>query len=237
MLSTVQKAPVSKLYSPAMVSAGSAEVTLSPPLLDPLVSLAAIVTFDRDDEIVFQGDDAEYCYEVVSGCVRTVWLLEDGRRHVGEFLFAGDLLGCDSAQQYEFGAEAVTRATLRRYRASAIEDRAETDLAFAQRLRRHSASQVRAARGRLMLLGRKTASERIASFLIEMQTRLRPSGPGAIDLPMSRGDIADYLGLTIETICRGLADMRQLGIIAVDRTRIVILDRCGLARAGSDQIH
>jgi CRP/FNR family transcriptional regulator, nitrogen fixation regulation protein len=237
MLSTVQKAPASKLYSLEMVSAGSAAVTLSPQLLDPLVSLAAIVTFDRDDEIVFQGDDAEYCYEVVSGCVRTVRLLEDGRRHVGEFLFAGDLLGCDSAQQYEFGAEAVTPATLRRYRASAIEERAETDLAFAQRLRRHSASQVRAARGRLMLLGRKTASERIASFLIEMQTRLRPSGPGAIDLPMSRGDIADYLGLTIETICRGLADMRQLGIIAVDRARIVILDRCGLARAGSDQIH
>jgi CRP-like cAMP-binding protein len=164
-------------------------------------------------------------------------LLEDGRRHVGEFLFAGDLFGCDSAQQYEFGAEAVTAATLRRYRASAIEDRADTDLAFAQRLRRHSASEVRVARGRLMLLGRKTASERIASFLIEMQTRLRPCGPGAIDLPMSRGDIADYLGLTIETICRGLAELRQLGIIAVARTRIVVLDRCGLARAGSDQVH
>ncbi len=237
MLSTVQKASVSKRYNSAIVAAVSAPVMVSPQLLDPLVSLAAVVTFERDDEIVFQGEDAEYCYELVSGCVRTVRLLEDGRRQVGEFLFAGDLLGCDSAQQYEFGAEAVTPATLRRYRVSAIEDRADSDLAFAQRLRRHSASQVRAARGHLILLGRKTASERIASFLIEMQTRLRPSAAGSIDLPMCRGDIADYLGLTIETVCRGLAEMRHLGIIAVDRTRIAVLDRGGLARAGSDQIH
>jgi CRP/FNR family nitrogen fixation transcriptional regulator len=237
MLSSVQKAPVSKGYSPAILTASSPPVIVSAQLLDPLVSLAAIVTFDRDDEIVFQGDDAEYCYEVASGCVRTVRLLEDGRRQVGEFLFAGDLLGCDSAQQYEFGAEAVTPATLRRYRAVAIEERADSDLAFAQRLRRHSAGQIRAARGRLILLGRKTASERIASFLIEMQTRLRPSAPGAIELPMARGDIADYLGLTVETVCRGLTEMRQLGIIAVDRTRVTILDRSGLVRAGSDQVH
>jgi len=236
MLSTVQKVPVSPRYCPTIVAAVSAAVMAAPQLLDPLVSLAAIVTFEREDEIVFQGEAAEYCYEVVSGCVRTVRLLEDGRRHVGEFLFAGDLLGCDSAPQYECGVEAVTPATLRRYRTSAIEDRADTDLAFARRLRRHGNSQIRATRGRLMLLGRKTATERIASFLIEMQARLRPSAPGAIDLPMGRGDIADYLGLTIETVCRGLAELRQRGIIAVDRTHIAVLDRCGLVRAGSDQV-
>jgi CRP/FNR family nitrogen fixation transcriptional regulator len=237
MLSTVQKTPVSKCYGPAVIAVAPPQVIVVPQLLDPLASLATILSFDRDDEIVFQGEPAEYCYEIVSGCVRTVRLLEDGRRQVGEFLFAGDLLGCDAAQEYEFGAEAVAPATLRRYRLSAIEDRAGRDMMFAQRLRRYSASQVRVARGRLILLGRKTASERIASFLVEMQERLIPSGPGCIELPMSRGDIADYLGLTIETVCRGLAELRQLGIVAVERARIKVLDRGGLARAGSMQLH
>jgi CRP-like cAMP-binding protein len=237
MLSTVQRAPVSRFYGPTAVAAASIPISVAPQLLDPLVSVASVIACDRDDEIVFQGEPAEYCYEVVSGCVRTVRLLEDGRRQVGEFLFAGDLLGCDAAQEYEFGAEAVTPATLRRYRLSAVEDRATRDLAFAQRLRRYSSSQARAARGRLFLLGRKTASERIASFLVEMQERLRPSAPGAIELPMCRGDIADYLGLTIETVCRGLTELRQQGIVAVERARIRVLDRGGLARAGSTQLH
>lgn len=237
MLSTVQKAAASSLYGPTVIAAAALPVTVAQQILDPLVSVASVISCDREDEIVFQGEPAEYCYEVVSGCVRTVRLLEDGRRQVGEFLFAGDLLGCDAAQEYEFGAEAVTPATLRRYRLSVIEDRAAHDLVFAQRLRRYSASQIRAARGRLILLGRKTASERIASFLVEMQERLRPSAPGAIELPMCRGDIADYLGLTIETVCRGLAELRHLGIVAVERARIRVLDRGGLARAGSTQLH
>jgi CRP-like cAMP-binding protein len=209
----------------------------APQLLAPLASVAAVIHADRDEEIIYQGDTATYCFELLSGCLRTVRLLEDGRRHVGEFLFPADVLGCDAGPAHEFGVEAVTPATLRRYRVSAIEARADRDLLFAQRLRRHGAAQIRAARSRMLMLGRKTASERIASFLLEMQQRLLPSVNGAVELPMCRADIADYLGLTVETVCRGLTDLRQDGIIGVDRGRITIRDRGALTRAGSDQIH
>jgi hypothetical protein len=72
MLSTVQKTPVSKCYGPAVIAVAPPQVIVVPQLLDPLASLATILSFDRDDEIVFQGEPAEYCYEIVSGCVRTV---------------------------------------------------------------------------------------------------------------------------------------------------------------------
>ncbi len=206
-------------------------------LLAPISAVATTLHADRDEEIISQGDPAEYCYEVVAGCVRTVRLLEDGRRQVGEFLLAGDIFGWDTSDEYEFGAEAVTAVTLRRVRLSAIEDRASRDLGFAQRLRAFSTAQVRKARGRLVLLGRKTAAERVASFLLEMADRLLVTGLPTIELPMNRGDIADYLGLTIETVCRELTELRHQGTIAVERARINILDRRALARAGSDRVH
>ena len=85
-----------------------------------------------------------------------------------------------------------------------------------------------------MLLGRKTAAERIASFLLEMSERLISPGEAVIELPMSRADMADYLGLTIETVCRGLTELRRQGTIAVERTRVAIRDSRALALAGSD---
>jgi CRP/FNR family nitrogen fixation transcriptional regulator len=206
-------------------------------LLAPIAPLSVTLHADRDEEIISQGEPAEYCYEVVSGCVRTVRLLEDGRRQVGEFLLAGDIFGWDTGDEYEFGAEAVTAVVLRRVRLSAIEDRASRDLDFAQRLRAFSTAQIRQTRGRLVLLGRKTASERVASFLLEMADRLHLTGAPVIELPMNRGDIADYLGLTIETVCRELTDLRHQGTIAVERARISVLDARALARAGSDRVH
>jgi CRP/FNR family nitrogen fixation transcriptional regulator len=206
-------------------------------LLAPIANLATTLQVDRDDEIISQGEAAEYCYEVVSGCVRTVRLLEDGRRQVGEFLMAGDIFGWDTLDEYEFGAEAVNACVLRRVRLSAIEDRASQDLAFSRHLRAFGIAQIRQARGRLVLLGRKTAAERVASFLLEMADRLHLTNALVIDLPMNRGDIADYLGLTIETVCRELTDLRHQGTIAVERARISILDGRALARAGSDRVH
>jgi len=240
MMLTAHRAPDRNAYRiPAAVLAAPAATPDT--LLEPLGPGVQTVRFDRDEEVFFQGGQAVDCFEVVAGCVRTVRLLEDGRRYIGEFLFPGDVLGCEMAGQYEFGAEAVTPTTLRRYRISAVEERAARDLGFAQRLRRHSACQVRQAWGRMILLGRKTAAERIASFLLEMRDRIVPSARGAFreafELPMSRGDIADYLGLTTETVCRGLAELRQRGVIAVNRAHVTVLDAAGLTHAGSDQVH
>jgi len=214
------------------------QVGLAPDEVPGLPDLpATILQFDRGAEIVAQGETAKYCFQLVSGCVRTVRLLEDGRRHIGEFLLAGDVFGWEAADTHEFAAEAVTPVSLRRIPLSSVEERADKDRVFAQWLRRLVARQVRVTRARLVTLGRKTAAERIASFLLEMHERLQCPGKVVIQLPMSRADMADYLGLTIETVSRGITELRRNGMIAVERSCFAIRDPHALGLAGSDRIH
>lgn len=205
--------------------------------LSPLLLQAAVLQAEAEAKIIAQGEQVEYCYEIVTGCVRTARLMSDGRRQVGEFLLPGDIFGWEALGEHEFGVDAVTPVTLRRVPSSVIEQRADNDPAFAQQLRQYSAAQVRATRRRLVLLGRKTAAERVASFLLEMGDRLPASENSVLRLPMSRGDVADYLGLTVETVCRGLAELRQRGIIVVERARIAILDRRALHLAAADRLY
>lgn len=190
----------------------------------------------RNTAIIRQGGESGHCFLVVSGCVRTVMILEDGRRQVGEFLLPGDVLGWETPGEQEFAAEAVTEAVLRRFSLRAIEERADASPAFAHELRRYAAGQFRNMRGRLVMLGRMTACERIAAFLLEMSERLRCLG-GAIDLPMGRADMADYLGLTIETISRGLGDLRLRGAICIEQRRITIRDHAILLLASSGRLN
>lgn len=198
---------------------------------------ATIVQADRDSEIVAQAGSLRHCFQVVEGCVRVFWLLENGRRQITDFLFAGDLLGLDAIPDNALGAEAVTPVTLRRIPQAVVETRASTDLRFARELRAYGAAQIRAAHARCVLLGRKTASERVAAFLLEMAQRLGGYGKSGMYLPMSRTDIADYLGLTTETVCRTLTDLRQRGAIRIERARITILDLPALERTGAEYVH
>lgn len=206
-------------------------------MLNSLSGSAVIFEIARGAEIVAQGESAEYCFQVMEGCVRTVRRLEDGRRQVGEFLLPGDIFGWETIGEHEFAAEAVTPVTVRRLRLTAIEERADEDRVFAQRLRRYVAGQVKVARGRLVVLGRLTAAERIAAFLLEMNTRLGGSAKAAVELPMCRTDMADYLGLTIETVSRGLTELRRRGAITVKGAWIAIHDRRALNVAGAEWLH
>lgn len=206
-------------------------------LLSALVHTATTVQAERGTEIIAQGEDAEYCFEVTSGCVRTVRLLEDGRRQVGDFLFAGDVFGWETLGEHEYAVQAVTPVTLRRFRLQSIEELADSDRGFAQKLRRHSAEQFRAARSHQVLIGRMSAAERIANFLIEMHDRLHGAPWGRFEMPMCRADMADYLCLTMETVSRGFADLRRDGTIGVERARIAIKDHDALRHAGSDRLH
>jgi CRP/FNR family nitrogen fixation transcriptional regulator len=243
--SNVSAGEVNPLNGDRVASVGAGLVHQMHPTrhgLDTLALTATTIRLERDNEIIAQGAAVEYCFQIVSGCVRTVRLLEDGRRQVGEFLFSGDVFGWETVDEHEFAAEAVTTTTLRRLRVRAVEDRADSDRVFAQTLRRYMAGQIRLTRSRLILLGRKTASERIASFLLEMRERLQGLDHASqdrttLDLPMSRLDMADYLGLTIETVCRGLGELRRHGMIDIQRTRVTILDRQALGLAGSDRLH
>lgn len=201
---------------------------------DALEQFSTSVTVRRDAEIYGQGDSARFCYQVVSGCVRTVKLMEDGRRQVNDFLFAGDWFGVDALDEHEFSAEAVGEVVLKRYARRALDALAERDARVARWLLDLTAGQLRAAREHLVTLGRKTASERIAGFLLEMTRRMPADESGSTALPMSRTDIADHLGLTIETVCRCLAQFRRDGAIRLARTGFGVQSRpalCALANA------
>jgi CRP/FNR family nitrogen fixation transcriptional regulator len=190
--------------------------------LEPLASAGTIVRLGRDAEIVAQDEPSDYCYQIVSGCVRTAMVMENGRRQIGEFLFPGDLLGYETTGRQPYAASSVTNVVLRRFRRSAIENHAARDAVFDQHLRQYMAAQLRSARNRLALLGRGTAGERIMSFLREMQARLCVAAGAVFEIPMKLTDVADYLGLAIETVCRGVADLRKAGVIAAHRTQFAI---------------
>jgi CRP/FNR family nitrogen fixation transcriptional regulator len=200
-------------------------------ILVALESRSTLIRAERDAEIVGQEDPVTWCYLVVSGCVRTVRLMEDGRRQVGEFLFSGDLFGWEALDTHDFGAEAVTSVTLRRYARRDLERLVDQDRDVARKLRELSSSRLRSGREHMVLLGRKTASERIASFLLEMAARSTAEAKSTIELPMSRSDMGDYLGLTIETVCRRLTRLRLDGTIAINGTKIAIRNRTALGEA------
>jgi CRP-like cAMP-binding protein len=133
---------------------------------------AVTVSADRNEEIFAEGASAQYCYLIVGGCVRTFKLVENGRHDVVEFLLPGDLFGWEALGEYDFSAEAVTPVILWRFSRGSIENFAEVDPDFAHRLLDLAAGKSRVARERMVLLGRKTATERIAAFLLEMAGRV-----------------------------------------------------------------
>jgi CRP-like cAMP-binding protein len=190
------------------------------------------VVLERDQELHEQGSPARYCYQIVSGCLRTVKLMEDGRRQIGDFLMAGDLLGFDVIDNYSFGAEAVTGTVLRRYKLCAVENLADNNPGFARWLRQRAARHLQATQTHALLLGRKSASERIAAFLMDMAHRSPRTASGTIAVPMCRVDIADHLGLTIETVCRNLTHLHRAGTITLTRGTVEIRDQAALEQLG-----
>lgn len=168
-------------------------------------------TYSRDEEIYGEGEPAEFVYKMVSGVIRTHKLLSDGRRQVGAFHFPGDLFGCERGGAHRLTAEAVTDAAVVVYRRRSCEALAARDAAVACRLWALAARDLDRAEEHLLLLGRKTAVERVAAFLLQMAAR-SPAG-GSIELPMTRRDIADYLGLTIETVSRAFSQLQSAGAL------------------------
>jgi CRP-like cAMP-binding protein len=205
--------------------------------LDLLEQFGTTVAVHRDREIHCQGDKADCCYRVLSGCVRMVKLMEDGRRQIGEFLMAGDVFDFDALETYDFAAEAVSDVVLRRYPRRMVEALAESNAGLARRLRDMASISLRTVHGRLLMLGRKTASERIAGFLLEMADRLPTMRGHVLDLPMGRADMADHLGLTIETVCRVLAVLRRDGSITIDRGSITIRNAMALQQMACEPRH
>jgi len=201
---------------------------------DALELLGTVVTARAGAEIYGEGDDATAWYRVQSGVVRTCKLLPDGRRQVEDFLFPGDFFGFETRGEHSFAAEAITSATVVRYSRPRLTAAAAANGRLATQLLDVTLEQLGKVHNRLMLLGRKTAEEKLATFLLEMLDR--SANPDAIDLSMSRTDIADYLGLTIETVSRTFSMMKHECIIALPSAQhVVILDRDGLEELSGDE--
>lgn len=198
--------------------------------LDELVALEQLGSrrsFVRDEEIYAEGDRADCWFKVISGTVRICKLMADGRRHIAEFFYAGDCFGLDGESERVFAAEAVGDVIVMRFNRAATERLIDERPELARRMCNMTLRNLAHAQTRLLLLGRMTASERVASFLFELVERR--DARWALDVPMSRNDIADYLGLTIETVCRVLSAMKREGTIAIPSPhRIEIRDRDAL---------
>jgi CRP/FNR family nitrogen fixation transcriptional regulator len=193
--------------------------------------MGAIMPFGRNAEIYGENEHAEYVYKVISGSVRTYKVLNDGRRQIGAFYLPGDIFGLEVGDEHAFSAEAIIESKVLVIKRSALVALAGRDNEVARRLWAMTANELQRAQDHIMLLI-KTAQERVAGFLLEMSSRA-PAG-NEVDLPMSRQDIADYLGLTIETVSRTLTQLENSAAIAVPSSRrIVLRNRGALNRLNS----
>lgn len=187
--------------------------------------LAGAIKMLRSGETLFEeGDEADSAYEVESGLLRVYRLLPDGRRQITGFLSDGRIIGIPEEGVCTCSVEAATTTTLRRYRRAVYERRLDGEPGFARRLLKAAFLDLRQAEDQALLLGRKSATEKLASFLLQMSWL--QGGADGITLPMCRSDIADYLGLTVETVSRAFTTLKSQGIIALKTPiRVDILER------------
>jgi CRP-like cAMP-binding protein len=191
---------------------------------DVIALMGASMSFKRNAEIYGEDEPADYVYKVVAGSVRTYKVLADGRRHVGSFYLAGDVFGLELGDEHALSAEAISDAKLLVVKRTALLAMASRDGAVAQQLWAITKQELRRAQNHVLALI-KSAEERVVSFLLEMANRC--ADDNQIILPMSRQDIADYLGLTIETVSRTLTHLENTATIALPTARRVVLRNRG----------
>ena len=183
--------------------------------------IASEFTYRKDEEIYGEGEPCEYVYQVVRGAVRTYKLLSDGRRQIGAFHLVGDVFGLDAGSTHRLTAEAIADTTVRLVKRRNLESAAASNVQVAHNLWTMTADDLRHAEDHMLLLGRKTAMEKVATFLLEMDRRI--SKTGMMALPMCRRDIGDYLGLTLETVSRALSQLSDQGILMFSSARQIVL--------------
>jgi CRP/FNR family nitrogen fixation transcriptional regulator len=207
---------------------------LAPPSsikVDPLVRLGVVLSFSRDRKIYTQNDPASHLYKVISGAVRTCCHFRDGRRQVGAFYLAGDAFGLELGTRRILSAEAINSSKILAVKRSAIISARERQNDVTFQLWTLTTRELRRAQDHVLLL-MKSGPERVASFLLALAERTGTHD--FVDLPMPCRDVADYLGLTIETVSRTLTDLRSAGAIELPRAqRVVFQDRAALERLRS----
>ena len=189
--------------------------------------IGTVLSLSREDVLFYEGDTADHYFKVVTGAIRFCKLLADGRRHVSDFYLPGDFIGLDGEANYLFTAEAVTQTSVVRYTRRSVDALAWQEPRIGRQLLSIACHGLSLAQQKQVLLGRKSAEERIASFLLDLAGRNGETD--RVSLPMSRTDIGDHLGLTMETVSRGLSHLKSEGIISLENShQILFRDRDAL---------
>lgn len=174
-----------------------------------------------------EGDDADAVFEIVQGIMKLYKLLPDGRRQIMGFVSTTNMIGFAQEDAYLYTAEAVTEVSLSRYPRGQFERLVDEVPGFARRVLAARSQDLHSAQDQMLLLGRKTAVERIATFLLHLaKLQAGPQATNNIHVPMTRCDIADYLGLTIETVSRTLSKLKSERVICLpSATEIKLMNR------------
>lgn len=209
------------MYVTATSSATQGNDPLAP---DLRLTRQRTLTLKQGQNLFLEGDVAEKIYEVATGVMRLTRILQDGRRQVIAFGYPGDTVGFPSGGRYHADCDALVPTTLFVHRRADLET-ARGNAILHERLLRAALREISGMQDHFMMLGRKSSIEKLASFLLVLAKRVgAPIGDYTqVTLPMTRADIADFLGLTTETISRTFTLLRKSQIIAIDHINTIII--------------
>ena len=192
-----------------------------------LDSMAVKNAANKGQVFIVEGDEANTLFNITAGTAKIYKLLGDGRRQIIGFLSVGDFLGLAPGKRYPFSAEAITTMKYCQFKRTRMEEVFAEYPAMRRKILDIASNELAEAQEQMLLLGRKTAEEKIASFLLGRLRRAQALGGGgsSVDIPMSRHDIGDFLGLTTETVSRNLSKMKNAGIISLKGTSTVVLEQ------------
>jgi CRP/FNR family transcriptional regulator len=194
--------------------------------LDELESIVTHLEVPARAPIIDESEPAEFLFNVTGGAIKLYKLLADGRRQITGFLFAGDFLGIAMKENYVYSAEAVNKATLCRFRRGDLENMVDNNAKLSKEMLSMASNELEMAQEQMLLLGRKTAKEKLCSFLMTLSKRAQRRGEASspIFVPMSRADIGDYLGLTTETVSRTFTNLKRDGVIRLQEGSMIHLN-------------
>ncbi len=198
---------------------------VGPDMLPRLAAIATERSLETEQVLFDEGDVAGSAYVVTAGMLKLYKVLADGRRQVVGFMVPGDFLGLAFGRLYLYSAEAVTPVTLCCFRRPQFLDLLDACPALEKEILLRTSTELAAAQEQMLLLGRKSATERLASFILSMARRRRVRTNDPVELPMSRVDIADYLGLTVETVSRTFSLLRKKALIELREKHQVSITR------------
>jgi CRP/FNR family transcriptional regulator len=200
----------------------------APECLCELQKFAIRKVYEPGQAIFWEGDRSEFVYKLLSGAIKGYKLLPNGRSQIARFAISGDLLGHPAFDCYAYTAEVLNRCEVLQFSKKRFDQVAEQDPRLRRALGALLAQELHETQKQVLLLGRMAAMERVSQFLVDFAERARvgarpASDPSSllVELPMTRADIADYLGLTIETVSRIFSRFRRGGLIELPKPNVI----------------